>query len=135
MVANTTNYLNLYMTTTKKKILIIEDEKPMARALEGRLAREGFEAKAVFNGESGLELLQKEEFDLIILDLMMPKVNGFEVLKELQSKKVTMPIIVLSNLGQEEDEKKARALGAEEFFIKSNTPMAKIVERVIRFLK
>jgi len=107
----------------------------MARALEGRLAREGFEAKAVFNGESGLELLQKEEFDLIILDLMMPKVNGFEVLKELQSKKVTMPIIVLSNLGQEEDEKKARALGAEEFFIKSNTPMAKIVERVIRFLK
>lgn len=123
------------MTNNNKKILIIEDEKPMARALELKLAHAGFEAKAVFNGEDGVELLQKETYALIILDLVMPKMDGFKVLETLNEKKITTPVIVLSNLSQEDDEKRAKTLGAKEFFIKSNTPIATIVEKVIQFLK
>ena len=118
------------MAITKKKILIIEDEKPMARALEIKLTHAGFAAKAVFNGEEGVGLFQKENFDLIILDLVMPKLDGFKVLEALKEKKIKTPVIVLTNLGQPEDEKRARELGAVGFFIKSNTPIAEIVERV-----
>ena len=118
-----------------KKILIIEDEKPMARALELKLAHAGFEVKAVFNGEEGVELLQKETYALILLDLVMPKMDGFKVLETLKEKKIKTPVMVLTNLSQEDDEKRAKALGAKEFFIKSNTPIATIVEKVAQFLK
>ena len=123
------------MPTKPKNILIIEDEKPMARALELKLTYEGFEAKIVFNGESALELLEKEKFDLIVCDLVMPKVDGFKVLEALKEKKITTPVMVLTNLSQEEDEKRAKSLGAKEFFIKSNTSIANIVERIRQFLK
>lgn len=123
------------METEKKKILIAEDEKPMAKALELKLTHEGYDAKAVFNGEEALAELEHGEFDLAILDLMMPKVDGFTVLAKLKEKGKTMPIIVLSNLSQEEDEAKARALGATKFFVKSNTPLADIVQHVREVLQ
>ena len=123
------------MPTKPKKILIIEDEKPMARALELKLTHEGFEATIAFNGESALEMLEKETFDLIVCDLVMPKMDGFKVLETLKEKKVQTPVMVLTNLSQEDDEKRARSLGAKEFFIKSNTPIANIVERIRQFLK
>ena len=123
------------MPTKSKKILIIEDEKPMARALGLKLGRAGFETKIVFDGESGLAELKKEKFDLIVCDLIMPRMNGFQVLDEIRGKKILTPIIVLTNLGQKEDEEKARSLGAREFIIKSNTPIADVVERIKNILK
>ena len=123
------------MAPMKKKILIIEDEKPMARALKLKLEHAGFEAKAVFNGEDGVEVLQKETYALILLDLVMPKMEGFKVLEILSEKKIKTPVIVVSNLSQEDDEKRAKALGAKKFFIKSNTPIATIVEWVVQFLQ
>lgn len=122
------------MTITKKKILIIEDEKSMAQALELKLMHAGFKTKAVFNGKEGVELLQKETFTLILLDLVMPKMDGFKVLEILKKKKIKTPVIVLSNLSHENDEKWAKALGAKDFFIKSNTPIAEIVKRIKQFL-
>lgn len=107
----------------------------MAHALELKLTHEGFEAKAVFNGEDGVELLLKETFALILLDLIMPKMDGFKVLEALKEKKIQTPVMILSNLSQEDDERRAKALGAKEFFIKSNTPIATIVEKVAQFLK
>lgn len=118
------------METKGKKILVVEDEKPMARALELKLTHEGFEVKTAFNGEMGLEILEKENFDLLILDLMMPKVDGFMFLQKLQEQGKNIPAIVLSNLSQEEDEAKARALGAKGFYVKSNTPIGDIVRHV-----
>lgn len=123
------------MATTAKKILIIEDEKPMARALELKLTHAGFKTRTVFNGEDGVELFQKEAFALIILDLIMPKLDGFKVLEILKERQIKTPVIVLTNLSQAEDEKRVRELGAKEFFIKSDTPIATIVERITRFLK
>lgn len=122
------------MPTKSKRILIIEDEKPMARALELKLAHAGFDAISAPDGESGLAMLETQSVALILLDLVMPKVDGFKVLEALKEKKNKTPVMVLTNLSQEEDEKRAKALGAEEFFIKSNTPIATIVEKVAQFL-
>ena len=113
----------------------MEDEKPMARALELKLTHAGFEVQSAFNGEDGLLLLEKETPALILCDLIMPKVDGFKVLETLKERKNKTPVIVLTNLSQEDDQKRAMALGAKEFFIKSNTSIATIVERVIEFLK
>ena len=122
------------MAEEKHRILIAEDEKPMARALEMQLNHEGFEAKAVFNGELALESLRSEKFALVLLDLMMPKVDGFKVLEEINKENLKTPVIVLSNLNQDEDEQKAKDLGAKAFFVKSNTPIAEIVNYVKKFL-
>ena len=120
---------------TSKKILIIEDEKPLARALELKLSHAGFESEVVFNGEDGIKLLNKKSFALILLDLIMPKMDGFTLLAMLKVKKIKTPVLVLSNLSQREDEKRAKEFGAKEFFIKSNTPIATIVLRATELLK
>jgi DNA-binding response OmpR family regulator len=113
-----------------KKILVIEDEKPLARALELKLTHEGFLVTSAANGEIALSLLKTEKFSLIISDLIMPKMDGFQVLAFINENGIKTPVIILTNLSQAEDEKRVRALGASEFFIKSNTSIAKIVEHV-----
>lgn len=118
------------MDSKSKKILIIEDEKPLLRALELKLTHEGFLVDVLPNGEGLISLLEKEEFSLIICDLIMPKIDGFQVLKTLKEKEINIPVVVLTNLGQEEDEKRARMLGAKEFFVKSDTPLSKIVSYI-----
>lgn len=119
-----------------KKILIAEDEKPMANALELKLNKSGFEAKAVYNGQEALDELEKNgPYDLMLLDLMMPQVDGFEVLEKLKEKKIKLPVIVSTNLSQETDIEKAKALGAVDYFVKSDTPVMKVVEHVKKALK
>ena len=118
------------MPQAKKSILIVEDEKPMARALKLKLTHEGLDATAVFDGEEALRLLKSQKFDLLILDLVIPKVDGFRVLAEMKSKNIKVPTIVTSNLSQAEDEEKVMALGAEEFFIKSNISISDVVSHV-----
>lgn len=118
-----------------KKILIVEDEKPIAKAMELKLNSSGFSAKAVGNGEEALSALEKEVFDLLIVDLVMPKLDGFGLLEALKEKGITTPIIVSSNLSQDEDFKKAKELGAVDYFIKSNTPISEIIEHVQNILK
>jgi DNA-binding response OmpR family regulator len=113
-----------------KKILVIEDEKPLARALELKLSHEGFAVTCAQNGELALPILKVEKFSLIVCDLIMPKVDGFQVLEFVKENKIKTPVIILTNLSQVEDEKRARELGASEFFIKSNTSIIKIVEHI-----
>lgn len=123
------------MPVSPKKVLVIEDDKPMAHAMELKLNHEGIETKSVVNGELGLDLIEKEKFDLVMLDLMMPKCDGFKVLKTMKERKIKTPVVVLSNLSQSEDEKRVLELGAVGFFVKSNTPIAKIVAHVKEKLK
>lgn len=119
--------------SNEKKILILEDEKPMARALQLKLIHDGYDVKAVFNGEEGIKLMEKETFELILLDLIMPKMSGFEVLRILKEKNIKTPVMVLTNLSQPDDELHAKSLGAKEFFVKSDVTIIAIVERVKEF--
>ena len=121
-------------TARTKRVLVVEDEKPVAKALVLKLTRAGFDAKAVFDGEEALKTLESERFDLIILDLVMPKMDGFQLLAELQSRKSEIPIIVTSNLSQGEDVKRAKSLGVREYFVKSDTPIADVITHVKRVL-
>ncbi len=122
------------MNNKSKKILIVEDERAIARALELKLSHSGFNVKVVGNGEEALRILEKEKFDLVLLDLVMPKLDGFGVLKGLADKNIKTKIIVVSNLSQEEDRRKAKELGASNFFVKSDTPIADIVSEVKKIL-
>lgn len=115
---------------TAKRILIAEDEKPMANALSLKLRSAGFETTLVYDGESALSVAKESPYDLILLDLVMPKKDGFFVLTELKKLKITTPVIVSSNLSQEEDIRRAKELGARDYFIKSDTPLAQVVEKV-----
>jgi len=114
----------------KKRILIVEDEKPLAHALELKMTHEGFETTVAYTGEAGLKEASTGKYDLILLDLILPEIDGFEILKELKNKHCKTIVIVLSNLGQDEDSKKAQEFGVKEYLIKSNVPLADIVKVV-----
>lgn len=121
--------------TAHRAILIIEDEKPLAHALELKLGHEGFEPTVALSGAKGLQEALTGKHDLILLDLIMPEVDGFTILQELSAKKVKTPVIVLSNLGQDEDRKKAEGFGVIDYFVKANTPISDIVKKVKSVLK
>ncbi len=123
------------MTDTKKTILIAEDEKPMAMIMERKLKLSGFEVRVVHDGEKAVAAIAEGGVDLVLLDLIMPKMNGFAVMEEMKAKKIKIPVIVLSNLSQDEDEAKAKDLGAVAFFIKSNVSMEQVVKIVKYCLK
>lgn len=118
------------METNAKKILIMEDEKSLLRALELKLSHEGFITKALSSGEGFLSLVESDNFSLIVCDLIMPKVDGFEILKIMKENNIDIPVIILTNLSQPEDEKRVRELGAKNFFVKSDTPLLTIVENI-----
>jgi DNA-binding response OmpR family regulator len=119
----------------KLKILIAEDERAIAGALNLKLNHEGFDSMVAFNGREAMDKLQAEKFDLLILDLIMPQLDGFGVLAELKEKGIKIPVIVASNLSQSEDINKAKEMGATDFFVKSDTPVAEIVEKIKKYFK
>ena len=118
-------------TSTKKvRILIVEDERPLAHALEIKMAHEGFETIVASTGTEGLRAAQEDNFDVILLDLILPEIDGFTILEELKKSKKKPVIIVLSNLGQDEDKKRAKDLGVKDYLVKSNAPLSDIVKVV-----
>ena len=120
----------------KKKVLIIEDEVPFAKLYGLKLNREGIDAVLAFDGDEGLGKLLSEHFDLVLLDLMLPKHDGFWLLEERKKYKgiATVPIVVLSNLGQKEDIIRAKELGAVDYIIKSDSSIQQIIDLVKRRL-
>src|SRR3989344_3126125 len=102
------------------RILIVDDDRQLNRTLEFQLSKAGFITKTAFDGEAGLEILKKEKFDLIFLDLVMPKLPGFDVLATMRQLGIDTPVVVLSMLRQEEDVRRAKDLGANEYLIKSS---------------
>jgi DNA-binding response OmpR family regulator len=114
----------------KKTVLIVEDEKPMAKTLNLKLQRSGFNTLVANDGKTALDILDKNKVDMMLLDLIIPQIDGFSVLKELKKRKKRPPVIVISNLGQEDDLSLAKKLGVVYYFIKVNTPMVEIVNKV-----
>ncbi len=118
------------MNDTKPKILICDDERAINHALELKLTHENFDVRTAQNGNECLSAFEKEKFDIALLDLVLPQKDGFEVLEELKKRGNTVPIIIISNLGQEEDIKRVKDLGVVDYLIKSNTSIVEIVAKV-----
>lgn len=120
-----------------KKVLIIEDDHFLSSLMKARLEKEGFTALQAFDGEEAFSLLKQNRPDLIVMDLIMPKVSGFELLENIsvdpQISKV--PIMVLSNLGQDSDIEKVKRLGATQYFVKVQTSIDDLVAKVKELLK
>ena len=119
------------------KILIAEDDIPLGKAYQTKLTKSGFEVKLVTDGDELLATLITWIPDLIILDLMMPKKNGFETLVELKSSEhfKDIPVIVATNSGQPEEVDKAIKLGAVGYIVKSDMSLAKVVEKIRASIK
>lgn len=116
----------------KKTVLIVEDEPFLSSILKSKLTKEGFN---VLMGENGIEALEKvklQAVDIVLLDLMMPKMNGFDVLKEMQSDDnlKDIPVIILSNLGQSSDVQRGKDLGAVDYIIKSDISINEVLRKV-----
>jgi len=101
-----------------KKVLLIEDEPGLVMTLTDRLTREGYAIETSADGESGLERAAREAFDLVLLDVMLPRLNGFDVLKELRRRGVETPVIVLTARGQVVDKVVGLKLGADDYVTK-----------------
>jgi DNA-binding response OmpR family regulator len=121
----------------KKKILIIEDDRSLQRIYKTKLQQEGYEVIRALDGPEGIEKLRSEKPDLILLDLVLPKIDGFEVLKNIRKNKETsgLPVIILSNLGQKEDIERGLNLGADDYLIKAMHPLTDILMRVRKHLQ
>ncbi len=115
-----------------RRVLLAEDDRFLRRAAEARLRRHGLEVLTAADGEEALRVARTEPLDLVLLDVVMPKLQGFEVLKALKQDDATarIPVIVLSNLGQERDVTQAMALGAIAFLVKAHLSLQDLVDRV-----
>ena len=117
---------------TGKKILIVEDERPLAHALELKFTHEGYDVTIATDGAEALKIANSGSFVVILLDLIMPNLDGFGFLEQMKKK---TPVVVLSNLGQDEDKERAKSLGAVGYFVKSNTPITDIISKVKSIIK
>lgn len=124
------------MAEHAKKILLAEDDRFLRRAAEAALKRAGYTVLAAADGEEALRQVRAERPDLVLLDLIMPKIQGFEVLKALKEDPATaaIPVIVLSNLGQDTDVRRALDGGAVAYLVKANLSLDDLVARVGRTL-
>ena len=117
---------------TKKKILLVEDDEALANVYKSRLDIEGFETKWVGNGEDALAIALEFKPDLILLDVMMPKISGFDVLDILRNTPETanIHVIMLTALSQPKDKERAENLGVDDYLVKSQVVIGDVIERV-----
>lgn len=120
------------MTQPAHKILLVEDDEGLASVYKARLEAEGFEVYHCSNGESALSDAMEYRPDLILLDIMMPKISGFDVLDILRNTPDTsgMKIIMLTALNQESDQQRAEELGVDDYLVKSQVVIADVVDRI-----
>ncbi len=122
--------------TKAKKILLVEDDDTLANVYKTRLHAEGFDLKRVPNGEEALAAALEYKPDLILLDIMMPKVSGFDVLDILRNTPETTntKVIMLTALSQDSDRQRAEEMGVDDYLVKSQVVIADVVERIKRHL-
>ncbi len=115
-----------------KKILFVEDEQALQRTIGEALRREGYEVVSALDGESGARIAKEENPNLILLDLILPRRSGFDVLKELKADDATsaIPVLVLTNLESPADVDRAIELGATTYLVKANYDLSDIVRKV-----
>lgn len=116
----------------KKKILIVEDDNFVAEVYLAKLSEMGYETVLAQNGEEGLAELKKGKIDLILLDILMPIMNGIEMLEEVKKNEEwkNIPVILLTNIGEKESIQKVREMGVKNYLIKSHFTPAEVIEKV-----
>ena len=119
------------------KILIIEDDKFLRELITRKLSMENFEISEAVDGEEGIKKIQTEKPDLILLDLILPGIDGFEVLLKMKEDNSlsSIPVIILSNLGQRDDIEKGLKLGAVDYLVKAHFTPNEIIDKVKAILK
>ncbi|MFW0862532.1 MAG: response regulator transcription factor [Candidatus Komeilibacteria bacterium] len=120
-----------------KKILLIEDEEILANMYKLKLVKAGYEVEVARDGETGVQLTKSLKPDLVLLDIIMPKKDGFIVLEEIKSDEFTknIPVYMLTNLGQEEDTAKGKELGAVGYFVKADMTPGELVIKINKHFK
>ncbi len=124
------------MSGSVKRVLLVEDDRFLRRACEASLQQRGFDVRTATDGEEGLALATSQRFDIILLDLLMPKKPGIEVLAALKSNASTarIPVLILSNSSREEDKRRAVELGADGYYVKANLSLKALGEEVGRLV-
>lgn len=123
-------------TTAKKTILIVEDDEFLRSLTAKRLEKENYHIEVAVDGENAISVVDTIKPSLILLDLLLPGKDGFEVLKKIRSTEATkaIPVIIFSNLGQKEDIEKAKALGVDDFLIKANFTLDDVVVKIKKLI-
>lgn len=121
----------------KSEIVLVEDDEILSKVINEELKDMGFSVTRAFDGEEGLKLIKSKKPDLVLLDIILPKKNGFEVLEELKKSLDTrdIPVIVLTMIGKDEDIKKGLDLGADDYIVKSQHAISEIVEKIKDFFE
>ncbi len=120
-----------------KKILVVEDDKFLLNAYRVKLQKSGFEIKIAMDGEEAIAALKGYTPDLILLDLILPKKDGFAVLEELKANEIwkKIPVLIASNLGQKEDIDRGMGLGATDYVVKTDLSLDDLVKKINSFLE
>lgn len=120
-----------------KKVLIIEDDEQISRVYGIKLKQEGIETISAVDGDDGLKKIETEKPDVVLLDLMLPRHDGFWVLEEkIKNNKIkNIPVIVLSNLGQEQDKERAMGLDAKDYLVKADVSIKQVIEKIKKYLE
>ena len=125
------------MTTEKKvKIILVEDDKFLSRMYKTKLDMEGFEVHTAFDGKTGLAMIQKESPDVLLLDIILPKLEGWDIIKQMKKDPATknIPIIVLSNLGSDEDVAKAKLYGVKDYLVKAHFIPREVIAKIKKII-
>lgn len=126
-------------TLLKKKILLVEDEESLRDIYNRQLAISGFEATCLATGKEGLEAVVKNKYDLILLDIMLPDINGLDILKSVKQNQdqaiKSTPVILLTNLGQDQIIQDGFQLGADAYLVKASYTPEQVIDEIKNLLK
>ncbi|MCK5211339.1 response regulator [Candidatus Parcubacteria bacterium] len=122
------------MSDNKKKILVIEDEETLIDLLVTKLKAAGYRVECATDGESGLKKIRSKRPDIILLDIVMPKKNGYEVMEAMRAENISIPVIIISNSGQPVEIEKTKKLGAVDYLIKTEFSPQEVLEKVSNYL-
>ncbi len=125
------------MNSNKKKILVVEDDSMISSMYKTKFEADGFTVLTASDGAEGLESAKKEKPDIIMLDVILPRLDGFSVLEEIKKDKTTknIPVIMLTNLGTEEDKAKGEKLGALDYLVKASLTPGQVSAKIKQALK
>ncbi len=120
-----------------KKILVIEDDIFLRKVINKKLSKEGYDVIEAIDGEKGLKAIKEEKPDLVLLDIILPEMNGFEVLAKMKKESTLskIPVIILSNLGEKKEVEKGLKMGAKDYLIKAHFTPGEIMDRIEAAIK